>query len=372
MKTVGSPVSCLEEVRTKVQEALSVLVEVLGRLPQEEETVMRSDVVVAAKQLEESRTIEEVRASLSHVIHNCSSHLCHGTELSLAGRALKRWLEQAERLLCAYEKNPRCNWVSFLRRWPRFWKARLLSVLGSLDMAVWVGEAIESRVSGILQRGLTDKQVLKEKKPFLRCWKKVEEAVDAPSISQIKTLLRRVRKDREREFLKTLNSPSSEKLLDVGAFERAIGLEEFLLKLMIEKAAMKVQEGKKDVGNFEYVCQVLEEHIRVIGDRAAEASAMTLVKETVEAEKKYLLLCKAFQKNNPYMQNCHEYHEVHGAIIDAYMELSDTKSLRGVMLCYELPVFTQVLYDQRKHLDTLVTIPGDERQAREPSSLLGI
>jgi hypothetical protein len=257
---------------------------------------------------------------------------------------------------CAFCPDPTA--VSrFMQKWPRLWKASLLSLLGLIDMGVWVGEAIERTVAGLGASSVTQKAAL------LRCWNRVEQAIDIQSFSALKTLLRRVRRERERDFLNNLRSlkgqPAAKEPIDVGYAERAIGLEEFLLKIMIEMAANALQDGGRvstGLKEFGSVHQLIEEHIKVVGAEAAEASAMNLVLQTVKAEENYLRLCHTWGKSTQKQildqaRQAKEYHEAHCAVIDGYMELSDSKSLRGVMLCYELPIFTQLLYDQRKRLD---------------------
>ncbi len=367
MKTVSHPLSSTEEARAKIQEALAIFVEMVLRLSSHEQRAVREDVIVAAKQLEEAQTTEQFRLALCYAIENCSVHLMECREISIAGKMFRQWLTDAEKRLARMKKKSPDDWLIFVLKWSRLWKASLLSLLGALDMAVWVGEAIE----GAIAKEEQSRQLHRRREALLRCWKHVEQGLVADTFLKLKTLLQRVRRERETiYFLK--DHPPSISFSDVGSVERAIGLEEFLLKVMIEAAAKKLQEGGRPstgIQEFESLQQHIEEHITTIGAEAAEASAMNLVLQTVQAEKQYLMLSLTWgarKQQSPAdakhrLARSTDYHKAHCAVIDAYMELSDCKSMRGVMLCYELPVFTQLLYDQRKRMDEEI---NEKKQAQ--------
>jgi hypothetical protein len=364
MRTVAPAFSPLEEARTKIEEELAILVEVVHRLPPEAEEMLRPDAVIAANHTKEAQTAEELRVGFCQAMHDLSLHLRSFQDSSHVARKLRRWLLRVEDRIAKEEAKTSHDWLRFLQKWPRIWKASLLSILGLFDMGVWVGDAIERQM--IESKNTTPMQMKQEKARLIRCWGRVEQGIDAENFSALHSAIRRVRRERERNFLKDLprlkNPTISIEEFDVGYAERALGLEEFLLKVMIEMAAKTIhEEGRIATGqrHFEAVRQLIHDHIKMVGENAAELSAMNLVHETVEAEIKYLAAVLAWGKNKSRVvtddkalaQRNKDLHAAHCAVIDAYMELSDCTSLRGVMLCYELPVFTQLLYDQRKALD---------------------
>ncbi len=350
MRTVTPAVSSFEEAREKVRDMLSIIMDVVGRLSPYERVAIEGNLLTAAQEIDGAQTSQELQVVVCNVIHHCSIDLRVCKDHSQVGRVFVRWLSNAERQLAKYENRSARAWLTFLHKRPRLWKASLLSLLGMFDMAVGVGEAIERAIVLEKQQHFSDKEMRRRILYLLRCWKRVEEVIDTDRISKLGALLRRVRKERELRY-------SGE---DTGAVERALGLEEFLLKTMIEMAAWKTQDGMRlaaGIREFTLLRQMIEEYIVIVGAEAAEASAMNLVLESVRAEERYLLLRRTWgakklaQGSEELVQRSREYHEAHCAVIDAYMELSDCKSLRGVMLCYELPIFTQLLYDQRKRLD---------------------
>lgn len=382
MKTVGPEASAFEEAQMKGQEAISMMMEVLDRLAGHEQIALQGNLVTAAQAINEAHSIDELRMAICGAVYRCVDDLRVCGELSPVASALARWLGRAEERIARCERMPGCNWQTFLHKWPRLWKASLLSLVGRLDMAVWVGDAIEAALAHGRQRLTTD-EYQQKRVSLVGSWKRVEEVMKAGSVTKLKTVLRRVRRDRELRFLQTAcstNEGTFQTLFaDAGAEERALGLEEFILKGMIELAATNIAgSGRVATGIREFADleQLIEEHIVIVGTTAAEASAMTLVLETVRAEEKYLALRRTWGTHRAmarsgipvHAKRLQDIHEAHCAVIDAYMELSDCKSQRGVMLCYELPIFTQLLYDQRKLLDLEIREIGIHQQTRTVAS----
>lgn len=367
MKTISPVISSFDEAIAKARELFTVMLEFLQRLPPTEASVLRMDLIEAAEKIDSAKNEEELGLTLLRSIHAMGIHIRSVKSLSSAGQRFGIWLQNVEKQLhkFTHSHNP------FIQKWPRLWKAQVVSLLGLVDMAIWIGEAVARRIKGEVDSA--------EKKYLLRCWKNVEAGIGAHTPKKLSSLLRRARQDRERVFLTTKERLSSSFSDDVGALERATGVEEYLLKEMVEMAAKKVQEGERvDTGISEFAAlhEAMNEHITVIGTEAAESSAVTLVRDSIAAEQLYLALCKRWgiKDQHPLSDSVQraerykEFHEAHCRIIDSYMELSDSKSLRGVMLCYELPIFTQLLYDQRKRLDR--EMKAVDQEERPPESLV--